>query len=358
ATVGRPAAPEASPTVRRGRRRRARRAPRPPIPASRYRRRARGGPEPAAPRARGALPAEHSEGRGHPVQPVRRYRRRPVLRRRAPRRRWQWGGPLEPPRPRRHAHFRQAGAGWTIEACAVRRGARRHPQGAFAGRRVTGAPRQADERALAIVNPVAGNGAGERIASRIAAEFRDPGMRVVRDARRRTIDVGEVNGRVFVNSAGVGIDGHVAQRIAATSRVVGKTFGYLAGSLVGIATYRPQPMRVLVDGELHSGRFLTVVAANGTHFGSGMHVAPDASLDDGHLDVLLAGDLSRWSSLVALAKLYRGTHVDCKTIVMKRARVVEIELERPLRAQLDGETTTAQRFSIRIRPGALEVLTK
>ena len=180
--------------------------------------------------------------------------------------------------------------------------------------------------------------------------------RFVRDARRRTIDVGEVNGRIFVNSAGVGIDGHVAQRIAATSRVAGKTLGYFAGSLVGIAGYRPQPMRVLVDGELHSGKFLTVVVANGTHFGSGMHVAPQASFDDGQLDVLLAGDLSRWSSLVALGKLYRGTHVDGKKIVMKRARVVEIELERPLRAQLDGETTSAQHFSIRVRPGALEVL--
>jgi len=299
---------------------------------------------------------------------------------------------------------------------------------------VTGATRQAEERALAIVNPVAGNGAGARIASRIAAEFRAQGMRVdvvqtpapdeaarlaregaadgyrviiaaggdgtaneiangiagtgaalalypigsgndfaralgyprrrrdvprfVRAAQRRTIDVGEVNGRVFVNSAGVGIDGHVAQRIAATSRLAGKTFGYLAGSLVGIATYRPEPMRVLVDGELHTGRFLTVVAANGTHFGSGMHVAPQASLDDGQLDVLLAGDLSRWSSLVALGKLYRGTHVDGKKIVMKRARVIEIELQRPLRAQLDGETTTAERFSIRVRPGALEVLAR
>jgi diacylglycerol kinase (ATP) len=299
---------------------------------------------------------------------------------------------------------------------------------------VTGATRQSDERALAIVNPVAGNGAGERIASQIAAEFRHQGMRVevirtpapdeaarlaregaadgyrviiavggdgtaneiangiagsgaalalypigsgndfaralgyprrrrdvprfVRDARRRTIDVGEVNGRVFVNSAGVGIDGHVARRIAATSRFVGKTLGYFTGSLVGIATYRPQAMRVLVDGELHSGRFLTVVAANGTHFGSGMHVAPQASLDDGQLDVLLAGDLSRWSSIVALGKLYRGTHVDGKKIVIKRARVVEIELERPLVAQLDGETTTAQRFSIRVRPAALEVLAR
>ena len=87
-----------------------------------------------------------------------------------------------------------------------------------------------------------------------------------------------------------------------------------------------------------------------------MHVAPQASLDDGQLDVLLAGDLSRWSSLVALGKLYRGTHVDGKKIVMKRARVIEIELQRPMRAQLDGETTTAERFSIRVRPGALEVL--
>jgi diacylglycerol kinase (ATP) len=299
---------------------------------------------------------------------------------------------------------------------------------------VTGATRIAEERALAIVNPVAGNGSGQRIASRIAADFRSQGMRLdvivtpapdeaarlgregaadgyrviiavggdgtaneiangiagsgaalalypigsgndfaralgyprrrrdlprfIRDARRRAIDVGEVNGRIFVNSAGVGIDGHVAQRIAATSRVTGKTFGYFAGSLVGIATYRPQPMRVLVDGELHSGRFLAVVAANGTHFGAGMHVAPEASLDDGHLDVLLAGDLSRWSSVLALGKLYRGTHVDGKKIVMKRAKVVEIELERALRAQLDGETTIAQRFSIRIRPGALEVLAR
>jgi len=76
------------------------------------------------------------------------------------------------------------------------------------------------------------------------------------------------------------------------------------------------------------------------------------------LDVLLAGDLSRWSSLVALAKLYRGTHVDGRKIVMKRARAVEIELERPMSAQLDGETVTAQRYSIRIRPGALDVRTR
>jgi YegS/Rv2252/BmrU family lipid kinase len=292
----------------------------------------------------------------------------------------------------------------------------------------------ADQRALAIVNPAAGHGAGERLASRIAASLRKQGLRVdivrtpareeaarlardgaaegyrviiavggdgtaneiangiagsgaalalypigsgndfaralgyprrlrdvprfLQNARRRTIDVGELNGRIFVNAAGVGIDGHVARRVAATSRMAGHTLGYLLGSLVGLATYRPQPMRVLIDGELRSGPFLSVVAANGTHFGSGMHVAPQASLDDGQLDVLLAGDLSPWASLVALAKLYRGTHIDGRGIELRRARVIEIELERPLAAQLDGEHTSAQRLSMRVRPGALEVLAR
>jgi YegS/Rv2252/BmrU family lipid kinase len=299
---------------------------------------------------------------------------------------------------------------------------------------VTSATKLADERALAIVNPVAGNGAGDRVARRIAADFRSQGMRIdvvrtpapdeaarlaregaadgyrlivaaggdgtaneiangiagsgatlalypigtgndfaralgypkrardvprfLRGARRRAIDVGEMNGRIFVNAAGVGIDGHVARRIAATSRVAGHTLGYFVGSLVGIATYRPQPMRVQIDGELRAGSFLTVVAANGTHFGSGMHVAPQASLDDGLLDVLIAADLSRWASLVTLGKLYRGTHVDGRAVVLKKARVVEIELETTLVAQLDGEPTSVRRLSIRVRPGALQVLAR
>ena len=292
----------------------------------------------------------------------------------------------------------------------------------------------ADDRALAIVNPIAGKGAGERLAKRMAADFRAQGVRVdivrtpapdeaarlareaaadgyrfivsaggdgtaneiangivgsgavlalypigsgndfaralgyprrprdvvgfLRSARRRSIDVGEMNGRIFVNAAGVGIDGHVAARVTATSRIVGETLGYFTGALVGIATYRPRPMRVLIDGELISGRFLSVVAANGTHFGSGMRIAPQASLDDGQLDVVLAGDLSPWASMVALGKIYFGTHIDGKTIILRRARAVEIELERPLAAQLDGEVTTVPRLSIRVRPRALEVLAR
>ena len=180
--------------------------------------------------------------------------------------------------------------------------------------------------------------------------------RFIATARARRIDVGEVNGRVFVNVAGVGIDGHVAERIRASSRIVGRRLGYLAGSLVSIATYRPRPMRISIDGEVVEGRHLVVVVSNGTHFGGGMLPAPHAILDDGWLDVTRAGDIGRLASVLALARLYRGTHLDGRTIVGARARVVEIELERPEPMELDGEPLRADHLSIRVRPGALSVL--
>ena len=289
-------------------------------------------------------------------------------------------------------------------------------------------------RAIAIVNPAAGNGAGARIALRLAAELAAAGMsvdvvttpgpgeaarlasdavedgyerviavggdgtanevanglvdtdvalalypigsgndfaralgyprkraqvpRFLAQARDRRIDVGEVNGRIFLNAAGVGIDGHVAERIIASARVVGPTLGYFVGALVSIATYRPRPMRVRIDGTASDGKRLIVVAANGTHFGRGMHVAPNAELDDGLLDIVVGGDLGRWASLVALAKLYRGTHVDGRTILAFRARSLDVDLDEPLPMQADGEASRAAELHVRVRPRALTVVAR
>ncbi len=180
--------------------------------------------------------------------------------------------------------------------------------------------------------------------------------RFLANARRRVIDVGDVNGRIFVNAAGVGIDGHVAERVEASARVVGQTLGYFVGALVSIVSYRPQPMRLRIDDQTLEGKHLLVVAANGTHFGSGMHIAPQAEIDDGLFDIVVAGDLGRWASLVALAKLYRGTHVNGRDVLAFRARSLDVELERELPTQADGEPMRARSLTVRMRPGALTVL--
>lgn len=177
-------------------------------------------------------------------------------------------------------------------------------------------------------------------------------------ARPRRIDVGEVNGRVFLNAAGVGIDGYVAERVLAAARVVGPTLGYFVGALVGIATYRPSQMRITIDGAVREGPHMMVAACNGTYFGSGMRVAPNAKVDDGLFDVIVGGDLGRWASLVALGKIYRGTHIDGKAIVAIRASSLDVELPGALTMQADGEAERTSGLRIRMRPRALTVLSR
>jgi YegS/Rv2252/BmrU family lipid kinase len=179
---------------------------------------------------------------------------------------------------------------------------------------------------------------------------------LVTEARRRKIDVGEVNGRIFLNAAGVGIDGHVAERIVASERVVGARLAYLVGSAVAVATYRPQPMEVRIDGETLFGRFFAIIASNGPYFGSGMRPAPRARLDDGALDVTVAGEVTRLGAVAALAKIYFGKHENGTTIVTRPARTVEIDLEHPMAMEVDGEVARVEHLAIGIRPAALEVL--
>src|SRR5919204_5317122 len=174
-------------------------------------------------------------------------------------------------------------------------------------------------------------------------------------AQRRRIDVGEANGRVFLNSVGVGIDGDVAERVLAVSRVVGPALGYFLGSLASIATFEPPKMRIRVDGQAREGPHMMVLAANGTYFGSGMRVAPHAKLDDGMFDVIVGGDLSRWQSIVSLTKIYRGAHIDGKTIFQFRASSVDVDFDGPLPGQLDGEFTRVSGLRMRVRPRALTV---
>lgn len=175
-------------------------------------------------------------------------------------------------------------------------------------------------------------------------------------ATPREIDVGLANGRAFVNHVGVGIDGVVAQRARGFAHYVGHSMGYAASAVAAVLSYRPAPMTVSLDGEDRSGRFLLIVAANGRQFGGGMKVAPAAEVDDGWLDVCLGGELGPPAALMALLRLYRGTHVDGRRVHSARARAVDIQLDRSMPMEIDGEVTRVRSIEIRIQPRALRVL--
>jgi diacylglycerol kinase (ATP) len=185
----------------------------------------------------------------------------------------------------------------------------------------------------------------------------DDAVRVALEGRPREIDLGRASYRgwdgseresLFANIASAGMSGAIAKRANESSKALGGKVSYLWSTLTVFAGWHNDVVRVAVDGERREGRMHDVVVANGRYFGGGMMIVPEAEPDDGQLDVLLIGDLTKRDLLLTLPKTYRGRHLPHPKAELLRGRTVEIDAPEPLPVELDGEQpgTTPVRFEI------------
>ena len=100
-----------------------------------------------------------------------------------------------------------------------------------------------------------------------------------------------------------------------------------------------------------------VAAANGAYYGGAFHMAPQADVADGLLDVVIADALSRLGILGLVPHVLRGTHLGRPGVRMLRTRRLVLEAEAPLVVHADGEilARAATRLEIDVLPEALLV---
>jgi YegS/Rv2252/BmrU family lipid kinase len=164
--------------------------------------------------------------------------------------------------------------------------------------------------------------------------------------------------RYFANVASFGISGLVDEIVEHTTRRLGGGVAFLSGALRALLQYRSQRVAIRVDGEtVYEGPLVLGTGANGSYFGGGMQVAPEARIDDGLLDVVVVAGLSRPRLLAKLPKIYRGTHLREAAVRHHRGRVIEALAEPGLvRLELDGEPIGTLPARCEVLPGALSVI--
>ena len=118
----------------------------------------------------------------------------------------------------------------------------------------------------------------------------------------RTIDLGRLTYRswdgsdaeaVFANVASAGMSGAIAQRANETSKALGAKASYLWATFAVFAGWSAVQTHLTVDREVRDGKMFDVVVANGKYFGGGMKSVPEAEPDDGLLDVVTIGDVTK-----------------------------------------------------------------
>lgn len=122
-----------------------------------------------------------------------------------------------------------------------------------------------------------------------------------------------------------------------------------------LPVFRPLDYVLELDGERWETRAMLVAVGNGPRYGGGMQIAPDASYDDGLLDVVVVGPLSIIGLARAFPKIYTGEHVQHPAVTVRRAR--RVGLSTPgITAYADGERFGTLPLTVEAVPGALTVL--
>ncbi|MBU6470187.1 MAG: diacylglycerol kinase family lipid kinase [Gammaproteobacteria bacterium] len=182
--------------------------------------------------------------------------------------------------------------------------------------------------------------------------------RHIAQARTRTVDVARCNDFYFVNNLGIGFDARVAMT-ANRMQWLHSQIVYGVAMIKTLALSHDTPtVRLWHDDETMETAITLIAVNNGRVEGGAFMLAPQAQIDDGLLDVVVAGGLSRLGILRLVPQVLRGSHIDHPAVTMFRTGQLVIESDTGLPVHADGEIryTDARRLEIEILPHRLTLM--
>jgi diacylglycerol kinase (ATP) len=158
----------------------------------------------------------------------------------------------------------------------------------------------------------------------------------------RRIDLGEIRTeherRPFISSVNVGFDAAVAQRAVDGPTWLSGQARYVNATLREVAVLQSHRLNIALDGRtLHDGEALFASVLNTPTYGGGLPAVPNAHIDDGRLNLLLAGRFSRTGVLQMLPRLMSGQHLDDPRVATSPFETLSVRGSVDLPLAADGE---------------------
>lgn len=181
--------------------------------------------------------------------------------------------------------------------------------------------------------------------------------KIIVEGHAQAIDVGRVNGRVFLNSVTLGFSAEIAKALDAD---VKRKLGLFSWPYIGtkvFLSHRPTVLRVTAPGHRFHVRTHQFVVANGRYIAGPITATPDASIQDAAFDVFALGGADKGSMVGSVLHWLSGRHVRAAEERYFRASKLRVQsLRRPVPADVDGEISEQTPLELEIDEKALRIL--
>jgi diacylglycerol kinase (ATP) len=176
----------------------------------------------------------------------------------------------------------------------------------------------------------------------------------------RAIDVVRVTSaqtRFYLNVSAGGFSGTVNEKMTPEVKASWGPLAYVrcaAEALPELRAYSTQ--LTLDDSATLSENLYNVVIANGRYVAGGTMIAPDASIEDGLLDIVLVRESSATDLALVAAQIALGRHLDSEGVIFRRAAKVSVSSTPGMWFNVDGEVIGNEPATFEVLPRALQFL--
>jgi diacylglycerol kinase (ATP) len=185
----------------------------------------------------------------------------------------------------------------------------------------------------------------------------------------RYVDVGKVTGKSFTDEfvtryfCGVlsaGFDASVAYKTK-DSKFLKGTASYIKALLTNIIWLKSIPFSIKIEESSNTIDTLDqegvlVAVGLGAYYGAGMKICPEAKVDDGLFHITFLKKIPRRTLLRVFPKVYRGEHVTHPSVILLKAKELEIQTDLETMWQVDGEVLGNPPLKIQTLSKVLKIL--
>ena len=205
-------------------------------------------------------------------------------------------------------------------------------------------------------------GTGNDFASALGLpEEIEAAIEILLAGRTIAADVGDLNGRRFVNVSAGGFIAEVSDAVNPQLKTIAGKFAYLVGGAQVLFDY--EPVRAFMSLVEDDGRTLEraldvqmFAVCNSRMVGGGRLIAPHAMIDDGLLDVCIVEAMPTLEFVGLLTSVSAGDHLADERVSYFRARELELRFARTIKVNTDGEVLETDNCRYTLQPRAARFL--
>lgn len=177
-------------------------------------------------------------------------------------------------------------------------------------------------------------------------------------ANARPMDVGQCNGKIFLNGMGLGFDAQVAAENYTEPGEVrrGGKNKYIWHILKTLLFFKEKRMTAISGGTSSETDCFINTIANGRRFAGGFFLTPKAIANDGLLDVCSIKGLSLLQRLRILLMVPKGTHINDSKVNYYQTEKLSLEFPVEVPFHVDGELFFARKFEVGVMPAGVNII--